>query len=100
AAAGAAHVVGVNGFAVGGLDAVDFGGGALSDHGHALGEPSVAADNGLVARFQGIDHRGLNPAGAGSGDGIGHAVVGLEDAAQQCLYVSHHFDEPRVHVAH
>jgi hypothetical protein len=95
----AAHIVRVHSLAVRRLDADHFRRRSFADHGHALGEPAVGADDGLVALFERIHHRRFNSAGARGGDRVGHLILGQEDPAQQHLHITHHGREPRVHVA-
>ena len=100
ALAGAADVFGIDGSAVGRFDANHFrAGGAVGDHRHAFGEPAIGADDTFVAGLKDVHDRGFDAAGAGRGNGIGDAILGLEDAAQHDLHVAHHFGEPRIHVA-
>ncbi len=100
ALARAADIVRIHSGAVGRFEAVDFRGSSFGDHRHAFGKESVDADDGFVAGFEGIEYSRLDAAGAGGGNGIGHAVVGLEDEPQHGLDVVHHVLEPGVQVAH
>src|SRR5271156_6687625 len=98
--AGAADVFGIDGAAVGRFDANHFGArGAIGNHRHAFGKPAVGADDAFVAGFENIHNRGFDAAGAGRGNGIGDAILGLEDAAEHDLHVAHHSGEPGIHVA-
>src|ERR1700723_806777 len=100
ALARAADVFGIDGSAVGRFDANHFrAGGAFRDHRHAFGEPAIGADDTFVAGLEDVHDRGFDAARAGRGNGIGDAVLSLEDAAQHDLHVAHHFGEPRIHVA-
>jgi hypothetical protein len=71
---------------------------ARSDDGHALGEGAVDADNGFVARLEGVDYRGLDAARTAGRERQGHAVVGLKELAEEYLHFADHLDKPRVHV--
>ena len=96
---GATNVVGIGGPTQWNFDAMNLRAGALGNQRHALGKCAVHGDDRLVARFQRIDHRSFDAAGAGSRQRKGDAIVGLENAPQQFLrFRDDRADKPRVHV--
>src|ERR1700691_2462149 len=81
--AGAADIFRVHGAAVERLDANHFHlRAAFGDHGHAFGKPTVAADDALVAFFQGIQYGCFDSAGTGGRNREGDAILRLENAPQ------------------
>ena len=95
----AAHVVGIHFAAVGSHYANHLRTrAALRDHRHAFRKPAIRADDTFVAALQQVHDGRFNAAGAGRGNRIGDAILGLKHAAQHNLHVAHHFGEPGVHV--
>ena len=93
------HVLGIDGLAVGHFDEMDGGGCVLRDHMHALREKAIDATDGLIARFQRVQHGCFNAARARSRKREGDAILGLENLAEEDLGLVHAFPEPGIKVA-